>query len=119
MHPRVKRRSMRLLLLPLGVLLLAGCLEAQRSPPAASESEWMLGGSWTEGYTQADLDAWCAIAERYGNECIVMESFPPQFALRFDRLAECEAARAEVVALERIVARECRPASAARADAAA
>ena len=94
----------------LSLVLLAGCLEPGGSTPPASRGEdeaWILGGAWTQEHTQADIDAWCEVAKRYGNECLVMESFSPQYALRFTSEARCEAARAEVLALQNITARAC------------
>lgn len=88
-------------------LLLAGCAEAIL-PPAGGELEWHLGGSWTTEYTEADIDAWCEIAKAYGNECLVMESFPPQYGLRFASEATCLQARSELLRLERIHVGECR-----------
>lgn len=83
-------------------LLLAGCAAA----PDADE-QWYLGGAWTSEYTQADLDAWCVIAKEYDNECTMMESFPPQFGLRFATQARCEEARAKIVTIPHTTARGC------------
>ena len=57
--------------------------------------------------TEADTAAWCDIAREYENECAVMESYPPQYALRFTSEATCQEARAKVLALDHITAREC------------
>lgn len=83
-------------------VLLAGCA----GTPGRSE-EWYLGGSWTADYEQGDIEAWCVIAEEYGNECAIMESFPPQFGLRFTSQVRCEEARAKIVAVPHTLAREC------------
>jgi hypothetical protein len=115
---------MRYLLLALA-MLLAGCAEGPgpspsptpalpSSPPTPTPSPpaqtWRLGGAWTAEYTQADIDAWCAIAREYGNECVVMESFPPQYAMAFATEADCLEARERILALDHVTARECVPA---------
>lgn len=90
-------------------MTLGGCLEGGGGDPtpAGPEEQWIFGGSWTPEYTQADIDAWCEVAKAYDNECIVMESFPPQYALRFESEATCKEARVKVLALPHITAREC------------
>lgn len=93
-------------------ILLTGCLSARNDPGVPfddmSDGEaWAFGGAWTTDHTQADLDAWCAIAREYGNECAVMESWPPQYMLRLTSEAQCQEARTRVLALDHISAREC------------
>jgi len=76
------------------------------SSPAEREA-WTLRGSWTRGYTEQDVRAWCEIAREYGNDCLVMTSEPPQFSMRFEGQRACEEARTRILALERVTAGEC------------
>lgn len=101
-HASPKHRAAALAL----VTLLAGCLEAATGPGDDDEA-WIFGGAWTEGFSEADTDAWCDVATQYGNECAVMESDPPQYALRFANEATCREAREKVLALDHVTAREC------------
>lgn len=101
-------------LLVILAMALGGCLEPGGDPGASSSTPtpiatevWYLGGAWTQEYTQADIDAWCEVAREYDNECAVMESYPPQYGLRFEGEAPCREARAKVLALPHITAREC------------
>jgi len=78
--------------LAVAALLLAGCLDA----PA---SAWRFGGTFTLDYTDADRDAVCAAVREHNPDCVMMESFPEQYAFRFPSQAACEAAQARVVAI--------------------
>jgi hypothetical protein len=75
------------------VLAAAGC-----TTPHAPAAPWYLGGSWTPGYTQADLDAVCKIGAPKG-DCAIMESEPPQFGFRFATNATCQDARSRIAAV--------------------
>lgn len=87
--------------LPL-VLALAGCL----SPGVEGES-WELHGAFTADRTQADMDAWCEVARAYGQECLLMESFPEQFRMSFSREVTCQEARQRVVSVPHTTAGAC------------
>lgn len=89
-------------------LLLAGCADAPYDPSPGFGDEptdargVRLGGSFANDRTQEDIDAWCDVARKYGNECALMESYPEQFSLRFQTLDECEEARGELAAMPRV-----------------
>lgn len=104
---------MRQLAIVLGVLL-AGCAEAPYDPSPGfrdgddiSDRPYHLGGSFTNDRTQEDIDSWCDVARRYGNECVLMESYPEQFGLRFETFDDCAQARDELLAMPRVRAGSC------------
>lgn len=96
-------------------VLLAGCAEAPYDPSAdggvPTTGPYSLHGTFTNDRTQEDLDAWCAVAREYGNECVLMESYPEQFRLGFDTRERCEEARAKLAAMARVRPGECTGAS--------
>ena len=103
------------------VLLLTGCAELPYDPPPdggidagdhISQRPFFLGGSFTNDRTQEDIDAWCEVARKYGNECALMESYPEQFGLRFATPEDCTAAREELAAMPRVRPGSCREATA-------
>lgn len=91
-------------------LILTGCAQA---PPATNGASVVLGGTFTHERTDETLRAWCAIAQRHGNECGLMESFPEQYVLRFQDHAACEEARRELLAVVHVRPGECRDVRAA------
>lgn len=89
-------------------LLLAGCAGAPTAPTlAGGEGDWWLHGTFSAERTQESLDAWCAVARAYDNECALMESYPEQYRLHFTHRADCEAARGELAAIEHVRPGEC------------
>lgn len=90
----------------LAALLLAGCAEGTYDPRpdggVGATQPVSLHGSFTNDRTQEDIDAWCDLARRYGNDCALMESYPEQFRLGFSTSEECERARAELAGMPRV-----------------
>lgn len=71
---------MRFVLLPLLVVVLAGC----------TEDTYVTSGAFKADRTQADMDDLQALADKHGAELSIMESFPEQFQARAGRDA-CDA----------------------------
>lgn len=85
---------MRALAILAPLALLAGCMELEAPAPGVTdEREWVLSGTFTRERTQDDLDHWCDVARAFGNECVLMESYPEQYRLTFASEAECRDAR--------------------------
>ncbi|HET6404655.1 MAG TPA: hypothetical protein VFH78_08405 [Candidatus Thermoplasmatota archaeon] len=101
--------------LVVAALLLAGCAEAPSegggdlAPGAGDAMPHSLHGTFTQERTDATLDAWCDVAQRYGNPCMLMESFPEQYRLGFSSLEECTSARDELLAIEHARPGACEP----------
>jgi len=79
------------LLAALGAGALAGCL-AHGDPPA--EATFRIGGTFTEGATQAEMEKLGAEARRLGGDMALLESFPVQFRASGMEDAACEEFRA-------------------------
>lgn len=79
-------------------LLLAGCA-------GEAQSEWVLGGSFTDERTQDDIDAVCAASGQ--TECQLMESYPEQFAFRYSSENACRDARQKIANVPHTRVNEC------------
>lgn len=111
---------MRYALVALAVVL-AGCAELPYDPdPGFGDNSGtrpiLLHGTFTNDRTQEDLDDWCDVAQRYGNTCALMESYPEQYRLRFSTFEECTQARNEIAAIPHTRPGSCAESSPPTAD---
>lgn len=90
------------------IALILAALAAGCSGPGVEGESWDLHGSFTTERTQADIDAWCEVAKAYENECVLMESFPEQFLLRFPTEAQCREALGRILAIPHTRSDGCR-----------
>lgn len=96
---------MRMTVLTLAALL-AGCIQAPSTPPAADDEAWYLGGAFTTERTEEDIEAVC-LAGSGNRTCAIMESWPEQFGFRFDSRAACLDAHARIAQVPHVTVRAC------------
>lgn len=97
------RRTLALALL----LALAGCLQAPSNSTATGDEKWHVLGTFTQGYTDADVRAVCEALVGTPT-CELALSDPPQFGGHFPTRAACDDARARLHEIPHVRVEACR-----------